>query len=80
MDSTHARGMRGEDFACAKLKAAAMRFWRAITAISHSEIDIIAQKEKVIAFIEVKTRERVLLNVPRRRFPKRSAGGLFLPP
>lgn len=50
------RGTQGEDFACACLQKDGYeileRNWRS----GHSEIDLIAQKEKIIAFIEVKTR------------------------
>ena len=56
MESAKCRGSRGEEFAVQQLLKTGyeilQRNWRS----GHSEIDIIAQKENTIAFIEVKLR------------------------
>ncbi len=56
MATTRQRGALGEAFACARLLEDGYRILERNWRSGKSEIDLIAQKGNVIAFIEVKTR------------------------
>lgn len=56
MSSTRERGTLGEDFAAKQLTSKGYTVLERNFHSSHYEIDLIAQKEDIIAFIEVKTR------------------------
>lgn len=64
MATTRERGVLGEDFAVSKLISDGYtvieRNWRS----SHYEIDIIAEKGDILAFVEVKTRAQNALGTP----------------
>lgn len=64
MATTRERGTLGEDFAVSELKKDGYtileRNWRS----SHYEIDIIAEKGDILAFLEVKTRAENSLGTP----------------
>ncbi len=56
MSSSHALGRTSEDLACAFLKSAGWRILERNYRAGHKEIDIIATRARVIAFVEVKAR------------------------
>ncbi len=64
MADTHTRGTMGEEFACRCLQADGYEILARNFRSSHSEIDIIAQKDYVIAFVEVKLRSQTALAAP----------------
>jgi putative endonuclease len=59
MADSHRLGIEGEDFAARHLER---RGWRVIDRnyrFGHKEIDLIARRDRTVAFIEVKTRARL---------------------
>ncbi|MCI8649941.1 MAG: YraN family protein [Anaerotruncus sp.] len=56
MVQTRKRGSQGEAFACARLQEAGYEILAQNYYAGHFEIDIIARRAEVIAFIEVKSR------------------------
>jgi len=50
-------GKLGEEYVCAFLKKTGYNIIEKNYKTKHAEIDIIAQKDDIIAFVEVKTRE-----------------------
>lgn len=56
MAQTRKQGRLGEDFACARLQEAGYEILARNYYAGHFEIDIIARRVEVLAFIEVKSR------------------------
>ncbi len=56
MADSQKRGNQGEQLACQRLERAGWRILEHNWRHGRSEIDIIAQREDIIAFVEVKTR------------------------
>ncbi len=64
MTDTHTLGVFGEEFACRCLRQDGYEILARNFRSSHSEIDIIARKDYVIAFVEVKMRCQTALAPP----------------
>lgn len=58
------RGTLGEDFACRCLQKDGYEILARNYHSSHSEIDIIARKGEIVAFVEVKMRSKTALAAP----------------
>lgn len=56
-------GKRGEELACVFLEKAGFTVKERNFHVSHDEIDIIAENEKYIIFVEVKTRAQTAVNM-----------------
>lgn len=57
-------GKRGEELAQDYIKEKGFLILETNWRFSHSEVDIIASKEKVLYFFEVKTRKSILFGLP----------------
>jgi len=55
-DQTNITGRKGEDAACAFLEAKGYTILARNYTVRYGELDIIAQKEEIVVFAEVKTR------------------------
>lgn len=56
-------GKRGEELACGYLENAGFTVKERNFHVSHDEIDIIAENDKYIVFVEVKTRAQTAVNM-----------------
>jgi putative endonuclease len=70
----------GEEFACRCLRQDGYEILARNFRSSHSEIDIIARKDYVIAFVEVKMRCRTALSAPMSAVSAAQRRALCLPP
>lgn len=72
MADSHRLGMTGEDLAARHLESAGWRIVARNYRFGHKEIDLIARRGCLVAFVEVKTRARLrwghpLLSIDRRK-------------
>jgi len=64
MAESHRLGTRGEEIAARYLERAGWRVLQRNWRFHHKEIDLIARRGRTVAFVEVKTRARLLWGHP----------------
>ncbi|HUF13681.1 MAG TPA: YraN family protein [Longimicrobiales bacterium] len=74
MGESHLLGVRGEDHAARHLEAAGWRIVARNFRFGHREIDLIARRGRLVAFVEVKTRARLRWGHPLVAIDRRKRG------
>ena len=74
MAESHRLGIRGEDAAARHLEAAGWRVLARNYRFGHREIDLIVRRGRTVAFVEVKTRARLVWGHPLLSIDARKRG------